>query len=95
VKASRNIDTGFCERFDFGNESSGIDNDARADYSLLLGPQDSTGNKLQDKAIFADNNGVAGIVPAGYASDVIESAGEIVDDFAFAFITPLRTDYYD
>jgi hypothetical protein len=62
---------------------------------LLLGAQDSTGDELQDKAIFADDNGVAGIVPASHASDVIESAGEIVNDFAFAFVTPLRTDYYD
>jgi hypothetical protein len=29
------------------------------------------------------------------ARDVVKSAGEIVDDFAFAFIAPLRADHYD
>jgi hypothetical protein len=95
VQAAVDIDAGFGERFDFGNEGGGINNDARADYSLLLGAQDSAGYELQDEAIFADDDGVTGIVPAGDASDVIESAGEIVDDFAFAFVTPLRADYDD
>jgi hypothetical protein len=38
---------------------------------------------------------VTRIVTASNAGDVIESAGEIVDDFAFAFVTPLRADYDD
>jgi len=50
---------------------------------------------LQDEAILADDNGVAGIVPAGNARDVIEGAGKIVDDLAFSFVTPLRTNNHD
>jgi hypothetical protein len=38
---------------------------------------------------------VPGIVAAGDAGDEVESAGEIVDDLAFAFVTPLRADYDD
>src|SRR5258708_19299194 len=31
----------------------------------------------------------------GDARDVIERAGEIINDFAFAFIAPLRTNHHD
>src|SRR5258708_30648416 len=31
----------------------------------------------------------------GDARDVIERAGEIINDFALAFITPLRTNHHD
>jgi hypothetical protein len=95
VQAAVDVDAGFGERFDFGNEGRGIDYDTGADDGVLFRAQDSAGNELQHEAIFADDDGVTGIVPAGDASDVIESAGEIVDDFAFAFVTPLRADYDD
>ncbi len=45
---------------------------------------------MQDVFIFADDHGVAGIVAAGNARDVVERAGEVVDNLAFAFVAPLR-----
>ncbi len=38
------------------------------------------------------NDGVAGVVSALAADDDVRLAGEDVDDFAFAFIAPLRAD---
>ena len=38
------------------------------------------------------NDGVAGVVPALAADDDVRLGGEHVDDFAFAFIAPLRAD---
>jgi hypothetical protein len=34
-------------------------------------------------------------VASGYARDIFEGAGEVVDDFAFAFIAPLRAYHHD
>src|SRR2546426_1182751 len=41
------------------------------------------------------DNGVARIVPAGAARDVVEGAGQVVNYLAFAFVAPLRAyDHY-
>jgi hypothetical protein len=50
---------------------------------------------LEDVLGFADDDGVPGIVATGNANDVVERAGEVVDDLAFAFVTPLRANDYD
>src|SRR6267142_5799446 len=95
MQAALNVDASFGERFDFGDEGCGIDYDAGADDCLLLGSQDAAGDELQDEAILADDYGVPGVVSAGDARDIVKSAGEIIDDFAFAFVAPLRADYHD
>jgi hypothetical protein len=95
VKTAVYVDTGFRERFDFGDEGPGINYDTGTNDGVLFRAQDSTGDELQDEAIFADDNGVTGVVSSGDASDVIEGAGKIIHYFAFAFVTPLRADYDD
>src|SRR5882762_4243661 len=95
MQAALNVDARFGERFDFGDEGCGIDYDAGADDGLLLGSQDAAGDELQNEAIFADDYGVPGIVSAGDARDIVKSAVQIVDDFAFAFVAPLRADHHD
>jgi hypothetical protein len=57
--------------------------------------QNSAGDELKNVAIGADDDGVAGVVATGYARDVVEGAGEIVDHFAFSFIAPLRAYDHD
>ena len=43
-------------------------------------------------ALFVDD-GVAGVVAAGVADDAVYLSGEVVDDFAFAFVAPLAPDH--
>src|SRR6267154_525228 len=95
VEAPFNVDAGFRERLNFGDEGGGVYYDAGADDCLLLGAQDAAGDELKDETIFADDDGVAGIVSSGDARDIVESSREIIDDFAFAFVAPLRADHHD
>ena len=83
------------KRFDFVDERGGIDDHAGADHRVTAGPQNSAGDQLQNIAIAADDDGVPGIVATGYARDVFERTGEIVDDLALAFIAPLRANHHD
>ena len=73
----------------------GIDDHAGADDRVLLRAQNAAGNELEHVAILADDDGVAGVVAAGNTRDVVERAGEIVDDLALAFVAPLRADHDD
>src|SRR5712675_1623104 len=95
MQAALNVDASFGERLNFGDEGCGIDYDAGADDCLLFGAEDAAGDELQDETVFADDYGVPGVVSAGDARDIVKSAGQIIDDFAFAFVAPLRADYHD
>src|SRR6267378_1528968 len=95
MQAALYVDASFGERFDFGHEGCGIDYDASADDCLLLGAQDAAGDELQNEAVFADDYGVPGVMSTSDARDIVKSSGQIIDDFAFAFVAPLRADYHD
>ncbi len=95
VQASRNADVGFFEHFDFGDERRGVDNHAGADDDVLLGPQDPTGDELENVAVLADDDRVPGIVASGDARDVIKRSRQIIDNLALAFISPLRANHND
>src|SRR5580692_10247508 len=90
MQAALYLDASLGERFDFSHERARIDNHAGADHRVSLRPQNPARNELQDILVLADDHGVTGVVPSGYACDVVERAGEVVDDLAFAFVTPLR-----
>ena len=49
---------------------------------------------MQDEFLAAVNDGVPGVVAALTADDDIGVPGKDVDDFALAFIAPLRADQY-
>ena len=49
---------------------------------------------MQDIFFDALNDGVAGIIPALAAHYDVGLSGQDIDDFALAFIAPLRTDQY-
>src|ERR1700676_552681 len=95
LQATFYVDAGLGESFDFVDESGGIDDYAGTDDGVTAGAQNSAGDELQNVAIGADDDGVAGVVPSGYARDIFKGAGEIVNDFAFAFIAPLRAYHHD
>jgi hypothetical protein len=48
-------------------------------------------NKVENVAILSERDRVAGIVSALVTGNTVEFPGEDVDDFAFAFISPLET----
>ena len=54
-------------------------------------PQNAARNQLQDVLRTADEDSVAGVVPALVSSDDVEAIGEKIDDLSFTFVTPLRT----
>ena len=47
---------------------------------------------MQDRFLAVDNDGMAGVVAARIADDHLRLLREHIDDFAFAFVTPLGTD---
>jgi hypothetical protein len=53
------------------------------------GPQNAAGNQLENEFLFADKDGVAGVVPALVARHHVELLGQQVDNFAFALVAPL------
>src|SRR5882762_2257726 len=95
VQAAGDAEMGLFEHFNFGNQGGRIDDDAGTDDDMLLGSQVRAAEELKNVAVLADDNRVAGVMAPGDASDVIERAGEIINDFALAFIAPLRTNHHD
>ncbi len=88
------LDPDFAQALDFADERDRIDHDAVADDADFAPPQNAGGNEVQDVFFSAVDDGVAGVVAALAADDDIGVAGEDVDDFALAFIAPLRADEY-
>ena len=54
--------------------------------------QDAARNQAQDGFFAADNQRVAGIVPALEADHAAGLLGQPIHNLAFAFVAPLRTD---
>jgi hypothetical protein len=95
VQAAGHVDAGFCQGFNFGDQRRGINNHSCGNDRMPLGSQNSAGNQLQHKAVFANDDGVAGVVAAADARNVLKRTGKVVHDLAFAFIAPLRPDDHD
>src|SRR5919108_1158095 len=85
----------FRKCFNLRHQRAGIHYHAGANDCVLLWPQNTAWNELQNETVFSDDNRVPGVVAPSNARDVVERAGEIVDDFALAFITPLRAHHDD
>src|ERR1700688_181895 len=95
VQTAVHVDAGLGESFDFIDERGGIDDYAGADDRVSAGAQDSTRDELQNVAIGADDDGVAGVVASRYARDIFKGAGKVVNYFTFAFVAPLRAYHHD
>ena len=80
------------ELIDFGEERRRIDDDAVADDARDAGMQDAGRNQPQHELPAVDVHGVAGVVSALIAGDDRKARREQIDDLAFAFIAPLRTE---
>ena len=86
---ARHRDAGGFQRIDLGEQRGRIDDQAVADDGLLAGPQDAARDQLEDELLFADEDGVAGIVAALIARDDVEPFGEEIDDLPLALVSPL------
>src|SRR5262249_21368627 len=95
VEAALYVNAGLGEYLDFVDQSDGVNDDAHADHSVLLGTKNAARDELEDVLFLADDNGMACVVASGDADNVIKGAGEIVDDFALTFVSPLSADYDD
>jgi hypothetical protein len=47
---------------------------------------------VKDEFLFTVDDGVSGVVAALAADDDVGVIGEVIDDFAFAFVAPLGAD---
>src|ERR1700740_3043864 len=90
MQPAAHVDAGRAEAIEFSHQRRGVDDHARADHGVLSRTQDAAGNQLQDKAITIENDGMARVVAAGATRDVVKGSRHVIDDFAFAFIAPLR-----
>ena len=70
----------------------GIEHDAVADHRRRAA-DDARGQQRQLVDLVADDQRVAGIVPALEAHDHVGALGEPVDDLALALVAPLRADH--
>ena len=80
------------QRLDLRLQRPGVEHDAVADHRERAA-HDARGQQRQLVDALADDERMAGIVPALEAHDDIGALGEPVDDLAFAFIAPLGTNH--
>ncbi len=76
-------------------ESLRINHHPVAEHASLSGVYDPGRDQMEYEGLVADLYGVARIVPALIACDDVEALGQQIDDLAFSFIAPLRTDDND
>ena len=77
---------------DFAQQGFGGNHHAGADEAVQFFMQDAARNQAQDGFFAADNQRVAGIVPALEADHAAGLLGQPIHNLAFAFVAPLRTD---
>ena len=57
--------------------------------------QNARWNDVKHRRLSVDNEGMAGVVPALKAGDEVRTGPEPINDFPFAFVTPLGADCDD
>ncbi len=77
---------------DFLDEADGVNDHAVADDAQFVFAQNAGRHEVQDVFLFADENGMAGVVATGVADDDVRILRQHVNDFAFAFVAPLSAD---
>ena len=80
---------------DFAQQRFGGNHHARADIAMQVFMQDAAGNQAQHGFFAVHHQRVPGIVAALEAHHTGAFFGQPVYDFAFAFVAPLRADYYN
>ena len=75
---------------ELGEQRLGVNDHAVADHADDVRMQNARRDQPQHEFRAVDVHGMAGVVPALVASHQIETRCQQVDDFAFAFVAPLR-----
>ena len=75
---------------DFLEQRERVDHQAVADDGDFARMQNAAGDQPQHEFAVADQDGVAGVMAALIADDVVETVRQQIDQFAFAFVAPLR-----
>src|SRR2546423_1152591 len=87
-----NFDSEFAQSLDLLHQRDWIDDDAVADDASFAAPQNSRGDQMENVFRAAMNDSVAGVIPALAPDHDVRLGGKHIDDFAFAFVAPLRAD---
>ncbi len=94
-QAVRHVVSEPAELVDLGEERLRIDDDPVADGARHVRVENSRRQEPQNDLRGADIHRMTGVVPALIARDDGEVRRQQIDDLAFAFISPLRTEYSD
>src|SRR5271166_4277633 len=80
------------QRIHFFDEGKRVEHDPVANYAAAALTQHAAGNELKDELLAMNRDRVSGVVAAGVARYDLEPLRENVNNFAFAFVAPLRAD---
>lgn len=72
-------------------EEYGVEHDARTDDVDLAVLEDAGGNRAEDEFLSVELKGVSGVGTALETCDYVVAGSQDIDNFAFAFVTPLET----
>ena len=85
------IETESSESVDLFEEAGGVEHDAVADDAHLAGMKNTGRHHMQDVLLSVNDDGMARVVAALETDHHIHFGSEQIDDLAFAFVAPLRT----
>jgi hypothetical protein len=80
---------------DFAKKNLRVEHHAIADDTSLAGMQDAGRDQMQNDGLITDDQGVTSIVAPLVTHYVLGVFGIDIDNFPFAFVTPLGADYDD
>jgi hypothetical protein len=86
------LDTTSAESVYFLDQLLRIDDDAVPDHAELIGREDAGGDEMDGVSLGSNHHRVAGVRTAVVPHDEVVTVREQIDDFALAFVTPLKTD---
>ena len=85
-----NLQPGVLQLLYLAQEGHRIQHHAVADDAPALRPQHPAGDQLQHELLAGNDDGVAGVVPAGIARHHGKLLRQHIDDLALALVAPLR-----
>src|SRR5947209_8699344 len=91
-QVAADMDAEFAQTIDLANQRHWIDDDAVPDDAPFPAPQNSRRNQVQNVLRPAMDNSMPGVIPTLAAHNDVRLRSEDIDDFAFAFVPPLRAD---
>lgn len=85
----------FAGAINFFEKGFGADSHSASEDREGVGMENSGGEEVEFECFSAGDNGVTRVVAAAVSDDIAGLIPKDVDDFAFGFIAPLRSDDYE